>query len=248
MDIEIKQDETIEDLQYKGLRLIQKNYGFRFGVDAVLISDFAEIRAGDEVLDIGTGSGVIPILLSGKTKAKFITGVEIQHDIAEMASRSVLLNQLSEKVKIIEGDIKNREAIFPKSKFDVVVTNPPYIKQNGGIISDCDLQAIARHEVKCTLADVLEAGSLLLKDNGRMAMVHRPERLVDIITLMRENMIEPKVLRFVYPSKGKKAIIVLIRGTKHGNPQLNVLEPLYIHKENGEYSEEINRIYCREGR
>lgn len=246
MDIEILKDEQIDDLQYKGLRLIQKQEGFRFGIDAVLLANFADVRRSANVIDLGTGTGIISILLAGKTLAHSITGLEIQSEMAEMASRSVSLNKLDDRVKIINGDIKNAVKAFGASKFDVVVTNPPYINKGGGLLNTLNTKAVSRHEILCTLEDVVGAAGKLLAPGGQLAMVHRPERLVDIFCLMRNNAIEPKYTRFIHPSPGKAPNLVLVKGTRGGNPQMKVLEPLYVYNTDGNYSDELNRIYCRE--
>lgn len=245
LQVRIYDNERVDDLQYKGLKLIQKKDGFCFGVDAVLLANFADVKRGAEVIDLGTGTGIIPVLIAGKTEARHITGLEIQEEMAEMASRSVSMNGLEERVKIVCGDIRNHSRLFGSSTFDVVVTNPPYMNQGGGLINLSDTKAIARHEILCTLEDVISAASKLLKPGGQMAMVHRPERLVDILCLMRNYKIEPKYIRFVHPSPYKKANLLLIKGSKGGRPQLKMMDPLYIYDEKGNYSEEINRIYCR---
>lgn len=240
----LKNDESIEDLQYKGLLLIQKKRGFRFGIDAVLLANFADVKTGAQVVDLGTGTGVIPILLAGKTKATRIVGIEIQKDVVEMALRSVALNKLTEKIQIIEGNIKDVR-ILPEASFDVVVSNPPYIKKNTGIRSEDESKDIARHEVLCTLEDVIKLSAKLLKSGGQFAMVHKPERLVDIMCLMRQYRIEPKYIRFVHPYADKKPNIMLVKGTLGGGQDLKFLPPLYVYKRAGEFSDEINCIYER---
>jgi len=242
-------DETIDDLQYKGLKLIQKKQGFRFGVDAVLLANFVQIKKNDFVLDIGTGTGIIPILLAGKTQASKIVGIDIQQEMAEMAKRSVVLNSLQERVKIIHGDIKNGTEYFSSSQFNVIVSNPPYMKKGGGLVNNHDSKAIARHEITCTLEDIIKESSRIVAAGGRLAMVHRPERMVDVITLMRNYTIEPKIIRFVHPYPNAEPNLFLIQGTKGGNPGLKIQSPLYVYDSqcNGEarYSDEINRIYDR---
>lgn len=243
--IELKEKERIDDLQLGGLRLIQNTEAFCFGVDAVLLSDFADVKRGHRVLDIGTGTGVIPILLSGKTRAESITGLEVQKDMAEMANRSVILNGLQDRVKIIHGDIKKYSEYFGKSSFDVVVSNPPYTNKGGGLVNPHDGKAVSRHEILCTLEDVVGSATALLVTGGQLAMVHRPERLADIVCCMRNNGIEPKYLRFVHPKPYKKPSMILIKGNRGGNPELKVMEPLYVYNQDGTYSDEINRIYGR---
>jgi len=246
MEVRLNENERIDDLQYKGFRLIQKKDGFCFGVDAVLLANFADIKKNDVVLDIGTGTGIVPVLLAAKTMAAKIVGLEIQQDIAEMASRSIILNSLEDRVEIVCGDIKNAVQLFGPSSFNSIVTNPPYMNKGGGLVNPSDTKAISRHEITCTLEDVLSASSRLLMPGGRFAMVHRPERLVDIICLMRGYGIEPKYIRFVHPSPYKKANLLLIKGTRGGNPQLKIMEPLYVYDGEGNYSSEINEIYCRD--
>jgi len=244
-EVFLKENETIDDLQYKGLMLIQKEHGFRFGVDAVLLANFAEIRKGDLVLDIGTGTGIIPILIAGKTEAGKITGLEIQEEMAEMAERSVKLNNLQDRITIVQGDIKNGLEYFGPSKFNLAVCNPPYMNKGGGIINNLDLKAVARHEITCTLEDIIKACSRLIVPGGRLAMVHRPERIVDVLYLMRLYSIEPKFIRFVHPSPNKKPNLFLVQGTRGGNAGLKVMDPLYVYNAEGNYSDEINRIYHR---
>lgn len=248
MEIKLNENERIDDLQYKGLKIIQKIDGFCFGLDAVLLANFADIKKGDEVIDLGTGTGIISILIAGKTEAKSVTGLEIQEEMAEMAQRSVKLNNIEDRVKIVCGDIKESVEMFGASKFNVVVTNPPYMNQGGGLLNISDTKAISRHEIKCTLEDVIKASSKLLVPGGRFAMVHRPDRLVDIVWLMRKYSIEPKYLQFVHPSPRKKANLLLIKGARQGGVQLKMMEPLYVYDDNGNYSKEIDDIYSREVR
>jgi len=248
LEVKLNENERIDDLQCKGLKIIQKKAGFCFGLDAVLLANFADIKKGDTVIDLGTGTGIIAILIAGKTEAKSIIGLEIQEEMAEMAQRSVKLNNLEDRVKIVCGDIKNSVEMFGASKFDVVVTNPPYMNQGGGLLNISDTKAISRHEIKCTLEDVIKASSKLLVPGGQFAMVHRPDRLVDIIWLMRKYSIEPKYLQFVHPYPRKKANLILIKGARQGRVQLKMLEPLYVYDENGNYSKEIDNIYGREVR
>jgi len=245
--VDIKEKERIDDLQFQGLRLIQNIDCFCFGVDAVLVSDFVDVKRNHRVLDIGTGTGIIPILLAGKTQAKSIVGLEIQESMAEMANRSVALNGLLNRVQIVHGDIKKYGEYFSKSSFDVVVSNPPYTNKGCGLVNPHDSQAISRHEILCSLEDVVGSAASLLVPGGQLAMVHRPERLVDIICCMRNNGIEPKYLRFVHPKPFKKPNMLLIKGNRGGKPELKVLEPLYVYNSEGTYSDEINKIYCREG-
>lgn len=246
MKVIIKKNERIDDLQFKGLKIIQNMEGFCFGVDAVLLANFAEIKKNQRVIDLGTGTGIVPILIAGKTEAKEIVGLEIQQDVSEMAGRSIILNDIGERVKITRGDLKSAPAIFGKGSFDVVTANPPYKHCGSGLLNPEDTKAISRHEIKCTLEDVILSSSELLKNNGRFYMVHRPERIVDIIYLMRAYKLEPKRIRFVHPYPGRKPNLLLIEGLKSGKSFLNFMDPLYVHDENGNYTKEIEDIYGRD--
>ena len=245
MDIKINIDESVDDLQLKGLKLIQKQQGFRFGVDAVLLSHFANIKNKHRVIDLCTGTGIVPFLAYGKYEPKEVIGIEIQEDMVEMANRSSLLNNTTDIVKFVYGDLKDKALLDSLGKFDVLTVNPPYKLNNAGIINPNDKLAIARHEVMCTLEDVIIAARRLLKDNGRMFIVHRPERLADIFCLMRKYKIEPKRVRMVQPNTKKAANIVLVEGQRDGGAFLKWEETLYVYDDDGNYSEEINRIYGR---
>jgi tRNA1(Val) A37 N6-methylase TrmN6 len=241
----IKHDETLDDLQLNGINIIQKKEAFRFGVDAVLLADFAKIRKSMSVIDLCTGGGIVPFLIAGKTQAKNIIGVEIQEDMVEMAIRSVKLNKLEDRIEFIKGDLKDIKLLKTLPKADVVTVNPPYKLKNSGIINPDDKNAIARHEICCTLEDVIIAARNVLKDNGKMYMVHRPERLADIFCLMRKYKIEPKRVKMIHPSMKKAPNIVLIEGHKDGGAFLKWDEPIYVHNEDGSYTYEIDKIYGR---
>lgn len=245
MNIDLFENERLDDLQYKGLRLLQKKDGFCFGVDAVLLSHFAQVSKNSVVIDLGTGTGIIAILISEKKEPREVVGLEIQKDIAEMAERSVRLNKLDDKVRIVHGDIKDAVKLFGAASFDAVVTNPPYMEKGCGLLNPGDAKAISRHEILCTLEDVVSTAAKLLRPGGKLSMVHRPQRLSDIIYYMRNYNIEPKQLRLVHPSPGKKPNLVLISGCRNGNPELRVQEPLYIYDSLGHYSKEIDEIYKR---
>lgn len=236
-------DETLDDLGLKGIHVIQKKQGFRFGVDAVLLANFAKVRKNSAVIDLCTGTGIVPFILAGKTSAKSITGIEIQEEFVEMANRSVEFNVLEDRLKFINMDLKDLTRLKKFQKVDVLTVNPPYKLKKSGIINLDDKNAIARHEICCTLEDVIIASRVLLKDNGRMYMVHRPDRLVDIVTLMRKHRIEPKRIRMVHPSVGKAPNIVLVEGQRDGGIFLKWDEPLYVHTEDGGYTEEIIEMY-----
>lgn len=245
MYVKIKETERIDDIQLKGLRLIQDTTGFCFGVDAVLLANFAKVKRGASVVDLGTGTGIIPILIAGKSEAKEIIGVEIQEEVYEMASRSVLLNDLQDRVKIVNGDIKVIDKTLEVNKFDVVTSNPPYMHDNG-IKNPNDKKAISRHEVKCNLEDVIRSAARLLKETGKFYMIHRPTRLIEIITLARQHKLEPKQIQFIHPKQGKAPNIMLVQFTKGGRPDLKILDPLYVYDEDGNYTKEIDDIYANQ--
>lgn len=192
-----------------------------------------------------TGTGIIPFLIYGKYEPKSIYGLEIQNDMVEMAKRSVKLNSLDGKISFLSEDLKNIECLKKLEKFDVVTVNPPYKLNNAGIINPNDKLAIARHEILCNLEDVIYASRILLKDNGRLFMIHRPERLADIFTLMRKYKIEPKRVKMIHPKMGKAPNIILVEGQRDGGEYLKWEAPLYVYDENGEYTKEIDSIYWR---
>ena len=244
MNIELKENERIDDLEYKGLKIIQNNEGFCFGIDSVLLSDFAKnIKKGAKVIDLGTGTGIIATLLCGKTELKEIIGVELQEEVYDMANRSVKLNNLQDKFTIINENIKNLKNIYESNSFDVVVTNPPYKKENTGLKNEDEKKLISRHEIKASLDDFLEVSKYLLKDKGEFYMIHRPERLVDILGKMREYKIEPKQIRLVYSNVNKPPKLVLIKGVKNGKDFLKFEKNLYIYNDDGTYTDEIFKIY-----
>jgi tRNA1(Val) A37 N6-methylase TrmN6 len=242
----LKEDERIDDLQCKGLKIIQNPKGFCFGVDAVLLSNFCEIKRDAKAVDLGTGTGIIPILIAGKSSAKKIYGIEIQKEVADMAKRSVKLNNLEDRIDIINEDLKNIEALIEVNSIDVVVSNPPYMNSGGGLENPEDLKAISRHEIKCTLEDVIKTASRLLKHNGHFYLVHRPHRLADIMCLCRKYKLEPKKLRFVHPNRNKKPNLLLLKCIKAAKPELKFLDPLYVYNEDGSYTNELYEIYRKE--
>ena len=238
--------ERIDDLQRKGYKIIQNPEKFCFGMDAVLLSSFAVVKEGENVLDMGTGTGIIPILLEAKTEGKHFTGLEIQSESAEMAGRSVALNNLTEKIDIVEGDIKEATKIFGKNIFNVVTVNPPYMNDLHGIKNPDMPKAIARHEVLCTLEDVVREASGVLKQNGRLYMVHRPHRLVEIIQAMKNYKLEPKRIRFVHPYEDKEANMVLIEALKGGKSMVKIEKPLIVYKDVNVYTDELLEMYGNE--
>ena len=241
--IELKENEKIEDLQCNGLKIIQNKKWFCFGMDAVLLTNYCDIKNGSKVADLGTGTGIIPILLSGKRNYSKAYALEIQEEVAEMAKRSVLLNDLQDKIEILNIDLNQALDYLDANSFDVVISNPPYKLCNSGIVNPSDKKAISRHEIKCSLEDVIKTASALLKQYGRFYMVHRPDRLADIMCLLRKYHLEPKQARFVHPRAAAKPNMILIRASKNGNPELKLDPPLYIYDEDGNYTDDVYRIY-----
>ncbi len=239
----VRIDETLDDLQLKGIHIIQKKEGFRFGVDAVLLANFAKVKRNGTVIDLCSGTGIVPFIIKGKSQCGLVTGIEIQSEFAEMANRSSQYNKFEDEVKFVEGDLKDKELLKTLGRVDVVTVNPPYKLHNSGILNEIDRSTIARHEVCCKLEDVISSARSLLKDNGRFFMVHRPERLVDILSLMRKYKIEPKRLRFVHPKPGKAPNIVLVEGQRDGGAFLKIEDPLYVHLDDNSYSKEIQEMY-----
>ncbi len=244
MDIELEANERIDDLEFKNLKIIQNKDGFCFGIDSVLLSDFAKnIKKDSMVLDLGTGTGIIPILLCGKTKLKKVTGIELQEEVAKMAKKSIKLNNLEDKFNVINENILNLNKIYENQTFDVIVSNPPYKKKDTGITNENEKKIISRHEISASLEDFIKISKDLLKDKGEFYMVHRPERLVDIFELMRKYKIEPKILKMVYSYKNKEPKLILIKGVKNSKPFLKVESNLYIYEDTGKYTKEILKIY-----
>ncbi len=241
----LKPDERVDDLERDGLLLIQNAKRFRYGVDAVLLSWFAQAKTGERVLDFCTGTGVVPILMTAKTNAKCFTGLEIQTEVADMAKRSVTLNGLEERVTIMEGDVKEASRLFGGASFDVVTVNPPYLAEHGGIHNEDMSKAISRHEILCSLEDVIREAVKVLKPGGRMYMVHRPFRLGDIITLMAKYKMSPRRLVMVYPKVSKDAALVLIEGVRGGKTQIKAEAPVILYEEDGSESLLIRQIHGR---
>ncbi len=242
--IELKENERIDDLEYKGLKIIQNKEGFCFGIDSVLLSDFAKnIKKDSVVVDIGTGTGIISILLSKKAEIKKIYGIEIQEEVADMAKRSVKLNDLQDKIQIINKNIKNIFEEIEPNKIDAIVTNPPYMKLNTGAKNEEIKKLISRHEVECNLEDIIKISYKLLKSKGEFYMVHRAERIVDILYNLRKYKLEPKEIRFIHSKVGKEPNLVLIKAVKDAGEHLIIDSPLVVYNNDGTYTDEILKIY-----
>ena len=246
MNVEIKANERVDELGRNGYRIIQNPDRFCFGMDAVLLSDFANVKEGDKVLDFCTGTGIIPILMEAKTKAAHFTALEIQEDSAEMARRSVSLNHLEEKIEIITGDVKEADRIFEAASFHAVTCNPPYMIGQHGLVNPDSPKAIARHEILCTLDDIVKQTARVLVPGGSFYLVHRPFRLVEIMTTLTKYKLEPKRMQLVYPYVDKEPNMVLIQATKGGKSRITVEKPLIVYEKPGVYTKDILEIYGME--
>ena len=243
MNVEIKANERVDELGRNGYRIIQNPDRFCFGMDAVLLSDFAKVKEGDKVLDFCTGTGIIPILMEAKTKAAHFTALEIQEDSAEMARRSVALNHLEEKIEIITGDVKEADKLFGAASFQAVTCNPPYMIGQHGLVNPDSPKAIARHEILCTLDDIIRQGARLLVPGGSFYMVHRPFRLVEILATFTKYKLEPKRMQLVYPFVDKEPNMVLLQATKGGKSRITVEKPLIVYEKPGVYTKEVMELY-----
>lgn len=242
--MELKENERIDDLQLNGLKIIQNKKFFCFGIDAVLLSHFAkDIKDNAKVVDLCTGNGIVAILLEAKTKAKKIYGIEIQSEVADMAKRSIMMNGQAERIEIINTDLKRLDELFEKESVDAITVNPPYKKSGSGIINEFDTKTISRHEVLCTLEDIIEKSRKVLKTGGAFYMINRVERLVDCLSVMREYKLEPKRIRFIHPSSDKAPNLFMVEGRKGGKPFLKIEDPIYVYDKEGNYTCTIDDIY-----
>ena len=241
--VELKQDERLDDLERNGYKIIQNPNKFCFGMDAVLLSGFANVKKGEKVLDMGTGTGIIPILLEAKTEGEHFTGLEIQEESADMARRSVAYNHLEEKIDIVTGDIKEASQLFPLASFDVITSNPPYMTNSHGIKNPEAPKAIARHEVLCTFDDLAREASRLLRPSGRFYLIHRPFRLVELFQTLTKYKLEPKRMQLVHPFIDKEPNMVMIEAVRGGKSMIKIEEPLIVYKEPGVYHDVIYDIY-----
>lgn len=235
--------ERVDNLLWRGLKIIQNPDWFCFSLDAVLLAYFATVRPGDRVVDLGTGTGVIPLLLVARTRKVKIIGLEIKAEIIDMAQRTISLNELTKCISFMEGDIKNSAAILGWGRYDLVTSNPPYARASSGRISISPIKAAARTEILCNLEDVVREGAGLLNTEGRLALIHRPSRLADIIFYMRQYGIEPKRMRLIYSRPEKEPNLVLVEGIKNGKKDLVVYPPLYVYDSPGVYSKEMAEIF-----
>ncbi|MBF1050569.1 MAG: tRNA1(Val) (adenine(37)-N6)-methyltransferase [Peptostreptococcaceae bacterium] len=240
----ILEDEIVDDLQIKDYKIIQKKNGFKFGIDSVLLTNFVKYKKNAKIADLGTGTAIIPILLCAKADIEKIYAIEIQETIANMAKRSVDMNNLNEKIEVLNINLKDASEYLEKNSLDIITTNPPYMP-NSKLLSSNDMMMISRNEIYCTVADIMGVSSKLLKSNAKLYMVHRPSRLSDIIVEGRKNSLELKQMRMVHPSVNKSANMVLLQFTKNAKPEIKIQEPLYIHNNDGSYTEEVKQIYAK---
>ena len=243
MNDNLREGERLDDLQRDGLRIIQNPSWFCFGMDAVLLTAFTRVEEGARCIDLCTGNGVIPILLSARTKGARFDGLELQEDIAEMAGRSVRYNHIEDRVTVRQGDVREAVSLYGAAVCEVVTCNPPYLKEDGGLINPADHKAIARHELFCSLADVIRAAKGLLVSGGHFYMVHRPFRLAEILHRMVEEGLEPKRMRMVYPHADRPPNMVLLEGVRGGKSGMVCEEPLVIYESEGVYTDEVRALY-----
>lgn len=248
MTIKLKETERLDDLGINHYKIIQDPARFCFGIDAVLLSGFAKVKPGGRVLDLGTGTGIIPILMEAKTEASYLAGLEIQEESAKMAARSVAYNNLSHKITIVQGDIKEAGELFGAASFDVVTCNPPYMIGQHGLKNSAEAKMIARHEILCTFDDVAREASKVLKPGGCFYLVHRPFRIVEIFETLRKYKLEPKRMRLVHPYLDKEPNMVLIEARKGGNSRITIEAPLIVYKDVNVYTEEVLEIYGYESK
>ena len=246
IDVILKENERIDDLEINGFRIIQNPFCFCFGMDAVLLANFARISPKADVIDLGTGTGIVPLLLAAKSKGQSWTGLEIQENMVDMARRSVEMNEVTEKVNILQGDLKAVREMFKPAQFGAVTSNPPYMKENSGLKNPSNTIYISRHEVSASLEDVISAASYLLKTNGTFTMVHRPSRLPEIMEMMVKYRLEPKRMQLVQPTVDKEPNLVLIEGVKEAGRECIILPTLAVYDNEGNYTEELLRYYGKE--
>lgn len=239
----LKEGERIDELHRNGYRIIQNEKLFCFGMDAVLLSGFAQVKEGECAIDLGTGTGIIPILLAAKTKGKHFTGLEISEISADMAHRSAVLNDLTQRLDIVRGDIKEAGEMFAPASFDVVTSNPPYMIGEHGLVNSDLEKAAARHELLCNFEDVVRAAAKLLRSGGRFYLVHRPFRLAELMNTMSKYRLEPKRMRLVYPYVDREPNMVLIEAVRGGKSRMTVEKPLIVYEKPGVYTKEIIEIY-----
>ena len=239
----LKPGERLDDLEREGFRIIQDPARFCFGMDAVLLAAFSRAYAGERVMDLGTGTGIVPILMASRHPGAVYTGVELQEASADMAARSVSMNGLQEKIRILQGDLREPESFAARASFDAVTVNPPYKEPSSGNTSLAEPLRIARHEETCTLRDVLAAAAFLLRSRGRFYMIHRPTRLAEILSGMREFRLEPKKMCLVYPKADREPNMVLLEGLKDGASGMRLVRPLVVYEPDGRYTPAMNHIY-----
>ena len=243
MNFQLKEQERLDNLINSPYRIIQLKNGPSLGTYTVLLTNFARVRDRDGVIDLGTGVGAIPLLIAMSSKARKIVGIEIQERLAEVANRNLLLNHIDDRVKIVRGDIRNVGNLFVEREFDLAVANPPYKELGRGLMSSADADLVAKHEVSCTMEDIIKSCRHLVKSKGRIVLSYRPERLVDLLTLLRRFLFEPKRMRFVHSYEGGEAKLVLVEAVREGGSGLRVMSSLFVHSADGSFTQEVKDIY-----
>lgn len=242
MEVILQNSERFDDLLTNNLKIIQSEEVFSFSMDAVLLARFCSVPSKGKILDLCSGNGAIALLLSTRTKVKII-GLEIQDRLFDMARRSVQSNDLTEQIEMVHGDLRDFHKTVGYGVFDAITVNPPYLPPSAGEQNVNEHMAIARHEIHCTLEDVVASCSKLVRNGGKVAMVHRPARLMDMLILMRQYRLEPKRIRFVHPRLHEEANMVLVETIKDGKPEVRMLPPLIVYNENNQYVDELMEIY-----
>jgi tRNA1(Val) A37 N6-methylase TrmN6 len=241
--VPLYEGERIDDLLTHELKIIQSHEVFCFSMDAVLLARFASVPKRGRVMDLCTGNGAIPLIMSTRSGEAVLEGLEIQQRLYDMACRNILLNGLEKRIRIFHGDVREAVTLFGYGQYDLITCNPPYLPAASGEVNERDHFAIARHELLLNLEDVIRVSSQLLKNGGKLALVHRATRLIDIVTLMRQYKIEPKKMRFVHPRRHAEPNMVLIEGMRNGRPELRIQPPLIVYEQGEEYCEELHQIY-----
>lgn len=242
----LKNNESLDDLMINNLKIIQKKKGFRFTLDAVLLGHFATVKEADRVVDLGTGTGVIPLILSTRAALGQVIGVELQEEMAEMAQRTMEYNKLENLIRIVKGDLKEIHKIIGGGQYNLVIVNPPYYLPGHGMASPAESKAVSRHQLECSLEDIVHSASKLLNYQGRFALIYPAERMADLFALLRSYKLEPRLIRFIHSYRESPSRLMLVEARKSAPPELRILPPLIVYKKPGEYEEEILRWYGKE--
>jgi len=243
LEVPVREDERLDELFNGRLRIIQKKEGYRFSIDAILLAHFASQLSADSIIDLGSGSGIIPLILARKMSSPTIVGVELQDEMADMARRTIKFNGFAERVSILHEDLRNLHNHFTASSFDLVVSNPPYYPIDNGRINPDEQKAIARHEIMAKLEDIISISFYLVKASGRVVIIYPAKRLADLLCSLREYDLKPELLQIIYSHKRGEGKLVIVESCKRGDPELEIREPFFIYEAEGVYSEEMQKIY-----